>query len=358
MLCRYEINGKISLDPPGLLQLNGCSVMAIVPGLVTSNTEAVMVLSIVFFAFRSLDEGSTTLSLPFGMSGTYMPPTSHTLPDAQRRRLMRSTRKVGALLGETPRVVPTALTPLQSFTMGHSRSRSTTGTESKRSGRWLGTASDTVSRASSLRLGRKAAVAETDASGAQPIVRPLLILSLPMPGTFSPAERTFPSPSPRDASDLTSPTTPSPTADTTRRLRMAKLVRTLGENVPTELVFPVSGSRQRRASMPTVPISILELRRGLLPSRDDSAYIDESFSYPYTIPEHRSSDSYVPTKDSHTVSFPDDPSTSMCPHQHTRAIDTTHRREIGWSGEWGQTGDSGARNMDDVVRTLRRLRLK
>jgi hypothetical protein len=70
---------------------------------------------------------------------------------------------------------------------------------------------------------------------------------------------------------------------------MAKLVRTLGENVPTELVFPVSGSRQRRASIPTVPISILELRRGLLPSRDDSAYIDEPFSCPYTIPEHLSS---------------------------------------------------------------------
>ncbi|KAJ7892534.1 hypothetical protein B0H14DRAFT_3684998 [Mycena olivaceomarginata] len=318
-----------------------------------------MLLSIVFFTFRSLDEGSTTLSLPFRMSGAYMPPTSHTLPDAQRRRLMRSTRKLGALLGETPRVVPTALTPLQSFTLGHSCSRSTTGTESKRSGRWLGAASDTVSRASSLRLGRKAAVAETDASGAQPIVPPLLILSLPMPGASSSAERTFPSPSQHDASDLTSPTTPSPTADTTRRLRMAKLVRTLGENVPTELVFPVSGSRQRRASIPIVPISILELRRGLRASRDDSAYIDEPFSYPYTIPEHRSSsDSYVPTKDSHAVSFPDDPSTNMRPHQRTRAIDTTHRREIGWSGEWGQTGDSGARNMDDVVRTLRGLRLK
>jgi hypothetical protein len=140
---------------------------------------------------------------------------------------------------------------------------------------------------------------------------------------------------------------------------MTKLVRTLGENVPTELVFPVSGSKQRRASIPTVPISILELRRGLRASRDDSAYIDEPFSYPYTIPEHRSSsDSYVPTKDSHAVSFPDDPSTNMRPHQRTCAIDTTHRREIGWSGEWGQTGDSGARNMDDVVRTLRGLRLK
>ncbi|KAJ6553055.1 hypothetical protein B0H19DRAFT_1155535 [Mycena capillaripes] len=41
------------------------------------------------------------------------------------------------------------------------------------------------------------------------------------------------------------------------------------------------------------------------------------------------------------------------PHDEQQHSDGTHRKELGWSGEW-----SGARGMDDVVRSLRGLRVK
>ncbi|KAF7342466.1 hypothetical protein MVEN_01836100 [Mycena venus] len=196
------------------------------------------------------------------------PPTTHALPEAQRRRLMRSTRKLGALLGETPLVVESVSTAPMSWTRRHSHSVSAVAHESKRSGRVYTAESDSLSRTSSLRLAKAPVVAEatshTDSSLAPPVARPMLYLSLPSSGASSPAERT-PLPSPLSPSfiSLISPTTPTPTADTTRRRKMAKLVRTLGENVPPELVFPASQpTARRRASTLSVPESKLERRRG------------------------------------------------------------------------------------------------
>ncbi|KAJ7931003.1 hypothetical protein B0H13DRAFT_1960091 [Mycena leptocephala] len=191
------------------------------------------------------------------MATTTMPPTTHALPHEQRLRLMRSTRKLGALLGETPLLVESILP--SSFMTSHSRAMST---EPTRSGR--------------LYLGAGQVEAHMEAAGSTPIPRPLLF------GASHPFSLSLNSPS-------------TPTAESTRRRRMAKLVRTLGENVPPELDVP--------------------------------------FSYPSTVP-------YVPEGRSSSDSF-----VSASTHIST---------EQGWSGEWG--GDVA--NMDDVVRNLRSLKLR
>ncbi|KAJ6545743.1 hypothetical protein B0H19DRAFT_1168434 [Mycena capillaripes] len=305
------------------------------------------------------------------MAASRIPPTTHALPEAQRRRLMRSTRKLGALLGEMPFVVEGGSTAPMSWTPGHSRSVSAGGPESKRWGR-LYTTSESLSRSSSLRLVKAPVVAEvtahTDSPLASLVARPMLHLSLPSPGALSPAERT-PLPSPLSPSfiSLNSPTVPTHTADTTRRRKMAKLVRTLGENVPPELVFPASQpTARRRASTLSLPETKLERRRGAdkeIPPLPHSVRVDEPFSHPSTVPyvpeSRSSSDMYFSRTHSHSRTTSVSTVSSqeyMLPHPRTRAINNTHRREVGWSGEWGRSAQ--ITDMQDVVRTLRGLKMK
>ncbi|KAJ7771303.1 hypothetical protein DFH07DRAFT_914014 [Mycena maculata] len=233
-----------------------------------------------------------------------MPPTTHALPHAHRLRLMRSTRKLGALLGETPLVVETSPTPA-SFTPALSRSASMMSTDSKRSGRLF-----TAGHASALGL----SAAPPGHGESSSVTRPMLFLRLPGgSGSTTPAERTpLPSPlSPTFSLALNSPSTPP--ADVSRRRKMAKLARTLGENVPPELVFPTSQTSKgrRRASTLCVPASTHELRRrGADLAREDSV-------------------------GSLHPAYAGEP-------------------EKGWSGEWG--GSVG--NMEDVVSRLRGLKVK
>ncbi|KAJ7232317.1 hypothetical protein B0H12DRAFT_1328092 [Mycena haematopus] len=149
------------------------------------------------------------------MPGAALPPTS-SLSHTQRIRLLRSTRKIESILGEAPLLASTndpSFPPLRKistsdFTAG-SRSRS--------------------SRTS----------------------RPVLMVQLP------PVMATNDSPMPPTSSlGLNSaPCTPGSVAeeDVARRFKMAaKLSRTLGENIPPELVLPsaeyVTRRRPRRAS--------------------------------------------------------------------------------------------------------------
>ncbi|KAF8179605.1 hypothetical protein K438DRAFT_1768964 [Mycena galopus ATCC 62051] len=300
------------------------------------------------------------------MAAPYMPPTTPALSEAQRRRLVRSTRKLGALLGETPLVADinaTTGTAPKSFRLGHSRSVSAVVPDSNR----VYTApSNSISRTSSLRLAKRAGVFKTKShtdpgiAPPLPLQRPTLFLSLPTPGASSSPESTpLLSPlSPTFGLSPNSPTTSTPTADTTRRRRMAKLVHTLGENIPPELVYAESRPLAHpRSSTLSVPESALESRLGVDLTHDESTVHElelfPSTAEPYA-PRNRCSSDSDASESMHTSTVSSFSSRDpMLPEARPRTMSSTHRREKGWSGEWG-----GDVSMEDVVRTLRALKLK
>ncbi|KAJ7221168.1 hypothetical protein C8J57DRAFT_1393069 [Mycena rebaudengoi] len=174
-----------------------------------------------------------------------MPPTTHALRQTQRTRLMRSTRKLEALLGETPRLVEPP--------RGHAHTSSTSSIESKRSGRIFATTGPAAPpRSSSL------TAVEAPSASHEPAARPLLLLRLPS----TPGSRPI-SALPSPLSPAFGPNTPPSDPSADRRRKMAKLTRTLGQNVPPELVFqaqPQSHSpyrRPRRASADAVAVSAI-----------------------------------------------------------------------------------------------------
>ncbi|KAJ7111675.1 hypothetical protein C8R44DRAFT_251985 [Mycena epipterygia] len=341
-----------------------------------------------------------------------MPRTTHALPQTQRAHLIRSTRKVGELLGETPLLV-------DSHPHGHHHSSSvssTSSTESKRSARiFAGT--ELAPRSSSLTAVEPAPEATSPAPA-----RPLLYLHLAQP-TSRPLSTALATP--------LSPAFPPTPPPVDRRRKMAKLARTLGPNVPPELVFsaparthipsPVHvpamlaalapAHSQRRGSYGSVASPTLEAVRSVsaMSRRSDGSgssdgWIDvaptpysRSRSHPRS-PNARSascppspcsprSPHYVKASSSRNVSPTDDrsmsshadahlissdpnsepdarPSTTSRSTADTRFLSrryefapedddntrNTHRREQGWSGEWS---GAGARGMDDVVSRLR-----
>ncbi|KAJ7249118.1 hypothetical protein B0H12DRAFT_1122765 [Mycena haematopus] len=280
---------------------------------------------------------------------TTMPLTTHALPQTQRLRLMRSTRKLGELLGETPLLVETSPTSTSSPFSRRSRSASRVSTEPKRSGR-LYMASATTPQTSSLTLGVTRDVAS---AGDSSLARPMLLLHLPaahLSATEHADLTSLPSPlSPTFSLTLNSPMTPTFPLDTRRR-KMAKLMRTLGENVPPELVFPTSIPKaRRRASTVSVRESILE--RDLAHKNSATSFnvvrIEDPFSDPpFTTEGRSSSDTYSSTSTHDSTSSLE----QLLPSSHAHR--NMHRKEQGWSGEWA----GGVSNMDDVVRRLRGLK--
>ncbi|KAJ7164334.1 hypothetical protein C8R46DRAFT_311169 [Mycena filopes] len=293
---------------------------------------------------------------------TTMPPTTHALPQAQRAHLIRSARKLGDLLGETPLLVESSTTAAQ---RSHSRSASSMSTTSRRSAR-IYMASP---RTSSLGLATHAAAAPAPQAPTAPS-RPMLFLNLPPAAatpTHAPAPTAAPLPSPLSPTfglTLNSPTTPTPTPtpaphDPSRRRKMAKLMRTLGENVPPELVFPTAAAR-RRASMPAV-----SMRDGRLPharAHSPAASIpvqdepDAPFSYPSTVPvqyEYHLEDEEEWQEPARRSTDTAAPGAYLLPRA-AQGDGCMRRKEREWSGEW--TG--GASNMDDVMRSLRGLKMK
>ncbi|KAJ6550253.1 hypothetical protein B0H19DRAFT_187613 [Mycena capillaripes] len=294
-----------------------------------------------------LDECSPTFFHLSAMATTTMPPTTHALPHAQRLRLMRSTRKLGALLGETPLVETTTTAP-SSFAPSLSRSPSTMSTDSKRSGRVY--MSESIPRTSALKLKLTKPPPTADAAfhahghGHAHADRPTLVLRLPPPThagpAHSPVERT-PLVSPLSPTfgfglALNSPATPTFPAESSRVRKMAKLARTLGENVPPELVFrdaaAATNSRRRRAS-------VLSVRH--------PAGAEEPFAGPSTVPYVAAARA---STDTHTSAETYASHELLLAHPRTGM----HRSEQGWSGEWG----GAVADMQDVVRNLRSLKMK
>ncbi|KAJ7763229.1 hypothetical protein DFH07DRAFT_882663, partial [Mycena maculata] len=261
---------------------------------------------------------STTETMPAMTDG-------HALPQTHRAHLIRSTRKLGALLGETPQII-------ESTTPRHAPSASMSSIDSRRSGRIFET--NTPPRSSSL------------APSPTPFAsRPMLYLKLASPAR--PLSVSVTSPLTPGFSPLT-PTFAPVVVD--RRKKMAKLGHLLGQNVPPELVFsapPPSSpsslpqarkSTRRGMPSPVAPSSALSvlMAREAQASPSSSSYAPPTSSASYVVP---GSPSYAPPSPTGSLASP------------TREASAISEREQGWSGEW-----SGAQGMEDVVRALRDLR--
>ncbi|KAK7045131.1 hypothetical protein R3P38DRAFT_2882708 [Favolaschia claudopus] len=299
------------------------------------------------------------------MEAAILSPTTHTLPESQRRRLMRSARKLETLLGETPLLVQTQKPSAgpTSFSRGHSRSSSVNSATSSTS---------RLRTTASLRFGKRPATADAAPPRlptSEIVPRPTLYLAVPdRKSTSTPLPS--PSPSPLSASS-SSLALENPTS--TRRRRMAKLSRTLGEMVPAELVFPAPGRRRssRRASMLGLPDfehvgAVLDIGPGFIADDDEDASFPSTLPMPDIIePMSRWSSSTESDSDSESY-LQDHPALTTrwsrgddrlfpnrartISHNHNK----TYRREQGWSGEWG----GNVTNMDEVVRSLRGLKVK
>lgn len=210
------------------------------------------------------------------------PLTSNIIDTKQRNRLMRSTRKLGAVLGTTPQVVepepslarppisislhpqgPRPLRKLQRPTTADSENSSSFGTISNPAPTFL---YSSPSMNSSVASFSQAAPSARDSRKRRPTIKstgkrsmeipPPLVLHLAAPApkhhslpqtpstasTLTPGSRT-----PCDSPAVTPLTPVFPSSTESRRKRMAKLTRTLGEKIPPQLVFAT-----RKPSVPSL----------------------------------------------------------------------------------------------------------
>ena len=237
------------------------------------------------------------------MNACAPPPTFNTLDSRQRTRLIRSTRKLGAVLGTTPQLVecdrplspPTTSAPQPPpCRPKHDRKRRQGSifdfAPSAPPFTYDYASSSASSSASSLALSRSSLDSDESAMSTHslptlptpksfarhvreksrskgkraPLPTPLVLRlnAVPLPPSDPRVQPITPDTAatlktatlaPPSASALpltpTTPHTPStPTATETRRKRLAKLKRTLGENVPAELIAPLRAIRTQRTS--------------------------------------------------------------------------------------------------------------
>jgi hypothetical protein len=192
------------------------------------------------------------------------PPTTNNLDAAQRARVMRSSRKLGAVLGTTPillecrgkALMPTVLHPvtkrddhISSHTKRHHRYREVASSISETSPLTKSLSRTSVSSEESfldpnsstedLPIPKVVLPARTRSQrDAQP---PLLLRlnTVPLSPSDSRVQSSVPM-SPLSANTDIPPTPATPielSRAETRRRKMARVVRLLGENVPPELVF-------------------------------------------------------------------------------------------------------------------------
>ncbi|KIP06020.1 hypothetical protein PHLGIDRAFT_19556 [Phlebiopsis gigantea 11061_1 CR5-6] len=201
-----------------------------------------------------------------------MPPlTCNTLDSHQRARLIRSTRKLGAVLGTTPRLAEADEYPYEAgYAYAHDTNRWRTHS-SRRHGSIFTLFPETVA------FSEKASLYSTSSSNSSLISLTSMesrttIDVVPAPkSTIKSRRSNAPRPlvlrinavpvAPTDTRVPLSPITatpmsptfsdipPVPSADEIRRKRMAKLTRTLGENIPSEAVFPSAPQPRQHASV-------------------------------------------------------------------------------------------------------------
>ncbi|KAJ6541214.1 hypothetical protein DFH09DRAFT_1282794 [Mycena vulgaris] len=290
-----------------------------------------------------------------------LPPTTHSVPKSQRVRLMRSTRKLSAVLGITPFLVDPR-EPARVSLLEPAPERPTTITS-------------VLSVDSSLPAERErdpAALvpAATPASTRRPTLL-LRINTIPPRGRpraasqawGRPASSAGLSPASPDGSSAVGPLDEVLAA---RRKKVARLARTLGESVPLELVFPTprptlasatEGEKRdvARSSLEKLPLDVLQVTAPPsafpLPRTSDVSSISsgrpstassERAWFPYTM--RRTSNAQAPT--------PAPRRASVAGHQAERSgwrARGMKRTEMNWEGEWNQEPRA-------VVKALRELK--
>ncbi|KAK7036181.1 hypothetical protein R3P38DRAFT_3183974 [Favolaschia claudopus] len=276
------------------------------------------------------------------MTSSVLSPST-VLPHSQRLRLIRSIRKLGDLITESSQLVEAPLPPPR-HTHGSSVS---------------------TQRADVEITSEEAACSPLDTPSPTSATTRSSFLSLRLPksliGDRSPLSPSF-------SFSLHSPSTPVVDPETLKERKLAKVTQTLGENVPPELVFPpsisLSKGRKRSSTMSTPEYSAVdkrtvsaagavvvgrrrharEMSRATLKHAASSTSLRgahlmdiEPFSVATLVPV--------------SGSFPDNELGGDDSALETEAM---HRKELGWSGEWSGT----VRNMEDVVKGLRELRLR
>ncbi|KAJ6546061.1 hypothetical protein DFH09DRAFT_1171899 [Mycena vulgaris] len=277
-------------------------------------------------------------SPPIVSMSNRVPLTTHNLPSQDRARLIRSIRKIEEVVGETPYFVDVSSFPPP---QEHASSKK---------------------RLKRLRV-KHAPGTSAPPSPVAPDARPVLYIRVPDSpppehGPVTPA----PSPTLTVALNLRYATVND---DTARRRKMAKLSRTLGPNVPQELVFPPPSTddvrRLRRLTARTVNSDRMSRVESLASSKTSRRRSGASG----TARRHSKADSishgwvWVGRRED----IPSDilarvqPDSGLPSDWASAPIPTfraMYRKEEGWSGEWAGT----VRNMDDVVHQLRGLRVK
>jgi hypothetical protein len=286
-----------------------------------------------------------------------IPPTTHSLPEKQRLRMMRSTRKLTALLGTAPLLVdPLEPMPQPSpgFEKGHKRVSSNVSAFS----------CDPSSPPATL-------VPAAPPADSPCSIRPTLLLRIPTSNSRSrrqsqgcgrPEDADLPSPdSPHNALELATLTTAA------RRKKMMRVARTFGEQVPAELVFrPVEPPT---SSPPAELENELAETYNQSSAQSVSSYMEgasytssvtsehgrsseSSYGRPSSVPERTrkpsvSSDrAWVPS----TIRRFSSQRLKGTGKGLSRRASVTKRAETGWTGEWNRE------DMDDVMKTLRALK--
>lgn len=336
-----------------------------------------------------------------------LPPTSNILDARQRTRLIRTTRKLGAVLGTTPQLLEQDTScpspPLLPIAGRRSPVRKTSAYAKRRQGSvfelppptaaaFYDSSSDASSSASSLFLPRTSldSVTSVESSASlpapksftrhvreksrskgkqAPLPTPLVLrlnaVALPpsdprvqcpiTPDTSS--TLTFAQSASRPGGMLpVTPTTPvTPTATETRRKRLAKLKRTLGENVPAELILPFRSSprsrRQSTAASSATASSSSSTASPVPPTPRAQATLPRIKPQPQ--PNRRRSMSVDYSHPQQTASAPECSSTASSPASDDRPNSRVWVTGAGtWTGEWNR------KDIREVQHQLRALRMR
>ncbi|KAJ3920311.1 hypothetical protein F5877DRAFT_77213 [Lentinula edodes] len=302
-----------------------------------------------------------------------LPPTTNELTPSQRLRLMRSTRKLGKMLGTTP-VINSSSEFGQHLSASH-----------------RDTPSISLHHSSSPRFTHAPKKSKA-------LPRPLVLSLQSLPASFS---------SPRSSAGPTSPLSPTSISTNiassssyrddhdslddplqTRRKRMAKLTRTLGENIPPELVFnsQLHHSHSRSTSVETASAlanltvtangstepsrhtqeTLVPLRMKRLPQTPTTMSRSASLRAPspsfvarrmmrkrHGQPHTTSHVELTPSggrKSSDTIRSAVSSCSTASEPGHLNESKRTYRKQAGWSGEWNR------QDMDEVMNRLRGLK--
>ncbi|KAJ6470730.1 hypothetical protein C8R47DRAFT_750461 [Mycena vitilis] len=264
--------------------------------------------------------------------------TQNYLDREDRTRLIRHTRKIRDVVGETPHVVD--VSPLPPPPPRHQFKRG------------------------------KPSGFESTMVASDP--RPLLYIHVP---DCAPTHRapSTPAPSPT-LTDFLKLTSSTDRDDGARRRKMTKLEHTLGANVPTELVFPPENPDARRyrrltaRSVKAERAESMSRRQSTMSRASGQKHRDTSMDsishgwvwvgkreeIPSGIRERRQR-----TRVESGIPFDWGSGRDLAENEESTATETSaggmNRRESGWSGEWASSGS--VRNMEDILRRLRGLKV-